>query len=128
MAGTVLGGAGFGYASSKVPGEVLVAPGVAAWHTTKKRERCGPMNIRIDTEARALYVEFRHDKVARTVEFAPETFVDLDTRGRLLGVEVLNPGTLEVQIQRIAKRYTLPGIGNRHVRAELRRAKELLVA
>ena len=86
------------------------------------------MNIRIDTEARALYVEFRHDKVARTVEFAPETFVDLDARGRLLGVEVLNPGTLEIQIQRIAKKYTLPGIGNRHVRAELRRAKELLAA
>ena len=84
------------------------------------------MNIRIDTEAKALYLEFRHDKVDRTVEFAPETFVDLDNRGRLLGVELLNPGTLEVNIRQIAKRYTLPGIDNKNVRQEIRKACELL--
>ncbi len=86
------------------------------------------MNIRIDTEAKALYLEFRHDKVARTIEFAPETFVDVDSRGRLLGVELLNPGTLEVNIRQIARRYTLPGIENKNVREEIRKARELLAS
>ncbi len=84
------------------------------------------MNIRIDTEAKALYLEVRHDRVARTVEFAPEAFVDVDRRGRLLGIELLNPGELYVQLRRIAKRYAVPDLDNRHIRQTIRTAKELL--
>lgn len=82
------------------------------------------MNIRIDTDARAIYLEFRHEKASRTVEFAAETFVDLDSRGRLLGVELLNPGTLELQVRRIAKHYRIPD--NKHFRSDLRKARELI--
>jgi uncharacterized protein YuzE len=82
------------------------------------------MNIRIDTEARAVYMEFKHEKVARTVEFAPETFIDLDTRGRLLGIELLNPGTLEVQLRKIRNRFHIPD--NKHLRSELQKARELI--
>ncbi len=82
------------------------------------------MNIRIDTEARAIYLEFRHDRVARTVEFAQEAFIDLDNRGRLLGVELLNPGVLDVQLRKIARRYHVPD--NRHIRSELKKARELI--
>ena len=84
------------------------------------------MNIRIDTEVRAVYMEFKSDKVARTVEFAPETFIDLDSRGHLLGIELLNPGTLEVQLRKIGKRFHIPD--NKHLRAKLREARELLSA
>ena len=84
------------------------------------------MNIRIDTEARAVYMEFKPDKVARTVEFAPETFVDLDSKGHLLGIELLNPGTLEIQLRKISKRFNIPD--NKHLRVKLREARELLSA
>jgi uncharacterized protein YuzE len=84
------------------------------------------MNIRIDTEAKAIYLEFRPEKVARTIEFAPETFVDLDSRSRLLGIELLNPGTLDVQLRRIARRYHVPD--NKHIRSELKKAREMIAA
>lgn len=84
------------------------------------------MNIRIDTEARAVYVEFKADKVSRTVEFAPETFVDLDGRGHLLGIELLNPGTLEIQLRKIGKHFHIPD--NKRLRSKLREARELLSA
>ena len=82
------------------------------------------MNIRIDTEARAIYLEFKHERVNRTVEFAPETFVDLNNRGRLLGIELLNPGTLEISLKKVSKRYHIPD--NKHIRAELKKARELI--
>jgi len=39
--------------------------------------------------------------VAETKEFAPEVFLDFDYRKRLIGIELLNPGTL--YLKKIAK-------------------------
>lgn len=47
--------------------------------------------ITIDPKAKAIYVQIREGKVARTKEFAQETFADLDSSGHLLGVELLQP-------------------------------------
>lgn len=59
--------------------------------------------ITIDPKARAIYIKIRDGKVSRTREFAEEIFADLDSSGKLLGVEMLKPGILE--IKKIARRF-----------------------
>ena len=78
------------------------------------------MTITFDSEAKALYVKIREGKVAKTIEFSPETFVDLDSKGHLLGVEMLNPGKLTIQkkarvlapLKRIATKFHQPALTN----------------
>jgi len=77
------------------------------------------MTITFDSEAKALYVKVREGKVAKTIEFSPETFVDLDDKGHLIGVEMLNPGNLTIQktrvlapLQKIATKFHQPALNN----------------
>ena len=65
------------------------------------------MIISYDSLAGAVYIKLRPEaKVARTVEFAPETFIDLTEDGELIGVEMLNPGQLI--LKRLAKEFHRP--------------------
>jgi len=59
--------------------------------------------ITIDPKAKAIYIKIRDGKVSRTKEFADEIFADLNSDGKLLGVEMLRPGMLE--IKKIARRF-----------------------
>ncbi len=73
------------------------------------------MIITFDTVAKAMYVKIVKGKVAKTVEFAPEIFVDLDKNGKLMGIEMLNPGKLSLKkknrpniLPRLANKYHVP--------------------
>jgi uncharacterized protein YuzE len=47
--------------------------------------------LRIDTDARAAYLEVSNEPVSRTVELDEAVVVvDLDEAGRVVGVEILN--------------------------------------
>ena len=71
------------------------------------------MIISYDNLADAVYIKIKPEaKVARTVEFAPETFVDLDDNGDLIGIEMLNPGQLI--LKRIAKKFHRPELSKVH--------------
>lgn len=73
------------------------------------------MIVSYDNMADAIYIKIRPEaKVAKTIEFAPETFVDLDKDGDLIGIEMLNPGTLI--LKRIAKKFHHPEISRIHPR------------
>jgi len=84
----------------------------------KKKE--GQMTITFDFEARALYVKIKDGKIAKTVEFSQETFVDLDSKGHLLGVEMLSPGKLTIHkktrvlapLRKIATKFHQPALKN----------------
>ena len=65
------------------------------------------MLISYDNDAKALYITVLAEaKVAKTVEFSAETFVDLTKKGELVGVEMLNPNRSD--LRRIAKKYRHP--------------------
>ncbi len=65
------------------------------------------MIISYDSLAGVVYIKLRPGaKVARTVEFAPETFIDLTEEGELIGVEMLNPGQLI--LKKLAKEFHRP--------------------
>ena len=65
------------------------------------------MIVSYDNLAQAIYIKIKPEaKVDRTVEFAPETFVDLDEDGDLIGIEMLNPGQLI--LKKIAIKFHRP--------------------
>ncbi len=71
------------------------------------------MIISYDNLAGAVYIKIKPEaEVARTVEFAPETFVDLDEDGDLIGIEMLNPGQLI--LMPIAKKFHRPELSRVH--------------
>ena len=73
------------------------------------------MKISFDTLAKAVYIELERKKVARTREFAPEVFLDFDYKGKLIGVELLNPGTLV--LKQVAKKFHRQELTKVHPRA-----------
>ncbi|MEK7175181.1 MAG: DUF2283 domain-containing protein, partial [Patescibacteria group bacterium] len=46
--------------------------------------------IRYDKEVDALYVEFKKDKITRTVEGRESFLIDLNKKGEVVGFEVLD--------------------------------------
>ncbi len=69
------------------------------------------MLISFDPEAMSLYIQIKDAKVKRTIEVAPETFIDLDADGDLIGVEMLRPGHLTI-LKKIAVKYNSPNLKN----------------
>ena len=70
------------------------------------------MLISYDNDAKAMYVSVMDAKVAKTIEFGPETFIDLSKKGELIGVEMLSPNRTD--LQRIAKLYHHPELSRLH--------------
>ena len=48
------------------------------------------MEITFDKSADALYIAFRKGKFAKNKKVDADTILDLDSKGKLLGLEVLN--------------------------------------
>lgn len=44
----------------------------------------------MDWQADALYIKFQNGKFARNQRVDDDTMIDLDAKGRLLGIEILN--------------------------------------
>ncbi len=71
------------------------------------------MMISYDNDAKVLYIALSADsKAAKTVEFSSQTFLDLDRRGGLIGIEMLRPNRSD--LQRIAKKYHHPELSRIH--------------
>jgi uncharacterized protein YuzE len=71
------------------------------------------ITVEVDEEAKALYFRLREGDIAETIEYpeGQEVFLDLDERGQVLAIEVLDPGEIDIQsvLGELAKRY---GIGD----------------
>ena len=48
------------------------------------------MEISLDLKADALYIKFQAGKFAKNKRIDEDTIIDLDAKGRLLGIEMLN--------------------------------------
>jgi uncharacterized protein YuzE len=57
------------------------------------------ITFEIDGEAKALYIRLREGDIAQTVEYPEEqeVFLDLDEKGQLLGIEVLDPAGIDIE-------------------------------
>lgn len=73
------------------------------------------MIVSYDNVAVALYIKLKVDLVvAETIEFAPDTFIDLTADGELIGIEMLNPTGLV--LKKIARKFHLPELFKVHPR------------
>jgi len=48
------------------------------------------MEISLDLKADALYIKFQEGKFAKNKRIDEDTIIDMDAKGRLLGIEMLN--------------------------------------
>ena len=48
------------------------------------------MEISLDLKADALYIKFQEGRFAKNKRIDDDTIIDLDSKGRLLGIEILN--------------------------------------
>lgn len=67
----------------------------------------GIISIDYDPRAHAAYIHISDLKVAKTRPEAENVLVDLDSKGNLVGVEMLNVGKMKINAQ-----YTLRKIAN----------------
>ena len=70
------------------------------------------MQLTYEPDAKVMYIRLtdRDDyKVAETIEAAEEVLIDLDKKGHVLGVEILNPSRHTFQfIKKLANKYKIP--------------------
>ncbi|MDP1759826.1 MAG: DUF2283 domain-containing protein [Thermodesulfovibrionales bacterium] len=59
------------------------------------------MKIEYDYYAKALYIRVQEKERERTLEINENLNIDLDEKGNLIGIEILNPG--EYPIEKILK-------------------------
>lgn len=76
------------------------------------------MQLTFDSDSRAMYINLtgRTDyTVDKTIEMEPEVFVDLDKNGKILGIEILNPGFYSFHfLEKIAEQYNVPDLKRIH--------------
>jgi len=74
------------------------------------------ITLEIDEEAKALYFRLREGEIAETVEYPEqqEIFLDFDEDGRVLAIEVLDPGGVDIQsiFKELAKRYGIEDLSS----------------
>ncbi|MDO8538330.1 MAG: DUF2283 domain-containing protein [archaeon] len=68
------------------------------------------MEISFDKRADALYIKFRTGKFAKNKKIDDETIIDLDAKGKILGIEMLNA----------SKRVSIKELEEVHVRQPLK--------
>ena len=75
--------------------------------------------LKIDKQSLAAYITLRNAKVHKTIEFGEEVFLDLDTNGNPIGIEIADiTRPQEVGLfQRIARKYHVPELSRFHPEA-----------
>lgn len=78
------------------------------------------LEITYDLQAKAGYVYFSGRSVARTVECADSIYLDLDRRGQLIGIELLQISNrqpawqLHFRLNRLTREYRMPELSRLH--------------
>ena len=78
------------------------------------------LEVTYDPQAKASYIALRNEPVAKTVEYADFINLDLDAKGRLVGIELLwvRPRMVTVQIHhklaQLATKYHVPYLRRLH--------------
>ncbi len=72
----------------------------------------------------AVYFKVREGQVSRTVEVDEDAcYADEDSKGNLLGVEMITPGSIELHVKKVARKYKVKGMTQ-----ALRRAQEVMAS
>ncbi len=77
------------------------------------------MTVEYDPEADSAYIRFRNGKVHKTQEETENVLLDFDSRGKLLGIELVaaKSSGLMGLLSRLAVRYRLPSLARLNPRA-----------
>ena len=70
--------------------------------------KMGSVTVQFDTRVPAVYVYLKDPigfQSSKSKKIAPGVVVDLDEEGKLIGVELLGPGSLEVVFRKVIPEY-----------------------
>ncbi|MDO8526003.1 MAG: DUF2283 domain-containing protein [Candidatus Omnitrophota bacterium] len=72
--------------------------------------------LKIDREALAAYITFRNAKVHKTIEFGEEVFLDLDSNGNPIGMEIADITRPQkvAMFHMVARKYHIPELNRFH--------------
>jgi uncharacterized protein YuzE len=73
------------------------------------------ITIEIDGEAKALYLRLQEGEIAETIEYPEqEVFLDLDDQKQLLGIEILDPSSINIKsvFKAIAERFGIDDLSS----------------
>lgn len=71
-----------------------------------------------DPEAHAAYIKVAQGRVSKTRKEAPGVFADIGSHGQLLGVEIIEPRKIQLNlVVRIAKEFKVPQLAHFDPRA-----------
>lgn len=75
--------------------------------------------LEIDRQALAAYITLRNAKVHKTIEFGDGVFLDLDSNGNPIGIEIIDiTRPREVRLfHKIARKYHIPELNRFHPEA-----------
>ncbi|MDP8236076.1 MAG: DUF2283 domain-containing protein [Candidatus Erginobacter occultus] len=70
--------------------------------------------ISIDNEAGAIYIQVTNNKIQKTLEIDDNVFVDVDAKGKLVGVELIRIAQVEIPgiFEAIAKKIKDPSVAD----------------
>jgi uncharacterized protein YuzE len=79
------------------------------------------VSIEFDPKAHVAYIRLKSGKIAKTIEKSDHFLLDLNARGELLGIEILNPHELSRNdftslFSQISRKYKTPN--TRHIHPE----------
>ena len=64
-----------------------------------------------DDRAKAAYIRFIEGRVSKTKEVAPGLIADISSNGRLIGLEILNPGSIKPEtLHHIIKKFRVAAL------------------
>jgi uncharacterized protein YuzE len=73
------------------------------------------ITIEIDGEAKALYLRLQEGEIAETIEYPEqEVFLDQDDQKKLLGIEILDPSSINIKsvFKAIAERFGIDDLSS----------------
>ncbi len=83
----------------------------------------GFKEISIDHEAGAIYIQVTDKEIKKTLEIDDNVFVDVDAKGKLVGIELIRVAQVEIPgvFKAIARRVKDPSVADylREIRQEL---------
>ena len=64
------------------------------------------VSIKLDKETGAMYVQLRKEKIAKTIPLGKDRFIDVNEKGKMVGIEVLISTNTSEEVDEIIERST----------------------
>jgi len=62
------------------------------------------VSLSVDKDSGSMYVKLRKDKIIKTLSLGKDRFIDINEKGKIVGIEVLMPSKLSEEVNEVLSR------------------------